>query len=229
MVIQKWILANGQQYINGSYGTISMDAVQSGHESPDPNGIDARFTVLTSWDSRKNYESIINMREEFTGPVMDVKNHYEGANDSFNTSKPVWNVSDVRHGFYPAVLSGACGITYGSLPVQQSYENISLIASPEHFMEPQLGLSENASWHEAIHWPGAKQTGYVGKLFSSLSREQVNQLKPARGYISPVNGSTEDVMSFEGDRYIAGMITYGQYWVYNFSPTSCRPSYNFNI
>lgn len=214
MVIQKWILANGQQYINGSYGTLSMDAVQSGHESPDPNGIDARFTVLTPWDSRKNYESIINMREEFTGPVMDVENHYEGANDSFNTSKPVWNVSDVRHGFYPAVLKGACGITCGSLPVQQSYENISLIASPEHFMEPQLGLLENASWHEAINWPGAKQTGYVGKLFSSLSREQVNQLKPARGYISPVNGSTEDVMSFEGDRYIAGMITYGQYWVY---------------
>lgn len=147
------------------------------------------------------------MRAEFSGPIMDVKNHYEGAHDSFNTNKPIWNVSDVRHGFYPAVLSGACGITYGSLPVQQSHENMSLIATSEHFMDPQLGLSENASWHEAIHWPGARQTGYLGKLFSSLSREQVNELRPAWEYVSSVNGSIEDIMLFEGDRYIAGIIT----------------------
>lgn len=147
------------------------------------------------------------MRAEFSGPVMDVENHYEGAHDSFNTNKPIWNVSDVRHGFYPAVLSGACGITYGSLPVQQSHENMSLIATSEHFMDPQLGLSENASWHEAVHWPGARQTGYLGKPFSSLSREQVNELTPAREYVSSVNGSIEDIMLFEGDRYIAGMIT----------------------
>lgn len=191
-----------------------MDAVQSGHERPDPNGVDANFTVLRPWDSRKNYESILHMRNEFPGPVMDVENHYEGAHDSFNESKPLWNNSDVRHGYYPAVLSGACGITYGSLPVQQSYENMSLIAGPEHYMEPQLGLAENASWHEAIHWPGAKETGYVGKLFTGLSKDQVNSLSTAREYISSPEDSL-DILSFEGDRYVAAMITKGQYWVYS--------------
>lgn len=192
-----------------------MDGVQSGHERPDPNGIDANFTVLRPWDSRKNYENIIQMRQQFLGPVMDLENHYEGAHDSFNTSKPLWNASDVRHGFYPAVLSGACGITFGSLPVQQSYENMSLIAGPEHYMEPQLGLAENASWHEAIHWPGAKQTGYVVKIFDGLSAEQFNALEPARDFISSPADATEDVLSFEADRYVAGMITDGHYWVYS--------------
>ena len=192
-----------------------MDAVQSGHEAPDPEGLDAGFTVLRPWDSRKNYENIIHMRKEFSGPVMDVENHYEGANDGFNTSKRMWNVSDVRHGYYPAVFSGACGITYGSLPVQQSYENMSLIASPEHYMEPQLNLAANASWHEGIHWPGAKQTGYVGKLFTCLSTAQFNALEPAREFISSPEAASEDVLSFEADRYIAGMVTKGRYWVYS--------------
>lgn len=192
-----------------------MDAVQSGHEGPESNDTDAEFTVLRPWDSRKNYESIIHMRAEFSGPVMDVENHYEGAHAAFNTSKPMWNTSDVRHGYYPAVLSGACGITFGSLPVQQSYENMSLIASPDHYMEPQLGLSPNASWHEAIHWPGAKETGYVGRLFEGLTKEQFNSLEPARDYISTPEGAVEDVLTFEGDRYVAGMITHGQYWVYS--------------
>lgn len=192
-----------------------MDGVQSGHERPDPNGIDVNYTVLRPWDSRKNYENIIEMRQEFPGPVMDLENHYEGAHDSFNESKPLWNASDVRHGFYPAVLSGACGITFGSLPVQQSYENMSLVAGPEHYMEPQLGLSEDASWHEAIHWPGARQTGYVARIFDGLSAGQFNALEPARDLISSPADATEDVLSFEADRYVAGMITDGHYWVYS--------------
>lgn len=155
------------------------------------------------------------MRQEFPGPVMDLENHYEGAHDSFNESKPLWNASDVRHGFYPAVLSGACGITYGSLPVQQSYENMSLIAGPEHYMEPQLGLSENESWHDAIHWPGAKQTGFVVKIFDGLSAEHFNALEPARHLISSPANATEDVLSFEADRYVAAMVTDGHLWVYS--------------
>ncbi|KAH8647498.1 hypothetical protein BGZ61DRAFT_501268 [Ilyonectria robusta] len=184
----------GHNYINGSYGTLSMDAVQSGHERPDPNSLDAGFTVLRPWDSRKNYENILHMRDELSGPVMDVENHYEGAHDSFNTSKPVWNSSDVRHGYYPAVLSGACGITYGSLP---------------------LGLSKNASWHEAIHWAGAKETGYVGHLFKGLSKKQFRGLQPAREFISSPNGASDNILAFDADRYITGIITSGQYWVYS--------------
>ncbi|KAK8247276.1 hypothetical protein HDK90DRAFT_501077 [Phyllosticta capitalensis] len=205
----------GHNYINGSFGLLSMDAVQSGHELPDPEGIDANFTVLTPWDSTKNYENIIEMRSQFAGPVMDVENHYEAANIAFNTSKPFWNASDVRHGFYSAVFSGACGYTYGSLPVQQSYERLDGVASPEHYVEPQLSLSADASWHEALHLPGAKQTGYVWKLFSSLSRELFDALEPARQFISSPDGQQDDVLAYEQNRYVSGIVTTGHYWVYS--------------
>ncbi|KAL4962076.1 uncharacterized protein BDV14DRAFT_191880 [Aspergillus stella-maris] len=187
-------LLYGHNYINGSLGTLSMDAVQSGHENPNPDGIDANFTVLTPWDSTKNYENILQMRSDFCGPVMDVKNHYEGAHDSFDTEKPLWNASHVRHGFCPALFSGACGITYGSLPVQQSYENISLVASLDHYHETQLGLAENTSWHEAIHWPGAKQAGYYLR--------------------SPGGIKVEDIFSYASNRYIAAITIQGRYWIY---------------
>lgn len=192
-----------------------MDAVQSGHEYPDPQGIDYNFTVLTPWDSSKNYENILQMREQFPGPVMDVENHYEGANQGFNVSKPMFNASEVRHGFYPALLSGACGITYGSLPVQQTYENISLVAGPDHYHEPQLSLSPNASWHEALHWPGAKQTGYAGSIFNSLSKDAFNARAPAREYLSSPKGSHSNILDYTSGRYVAAMITHGHYWVYS--------------
>lgn len=190
-----------------------MDAVQSGHENPDPNGIDAGFSVLTPWDSTKNYDCITQMRAEFPGPVMDVENHYEEANDSFDPAKPKWNASHVRHGLYSAVLNGACGFTYGSLPVQQSYERKELVASLQHWIEPQLNLNENASWHEGIHLPGAKQSGYVWKLFSGLSKEQFNTMEPDRSVISSIPGS-ENVLNFDSNRYVAALRTKGAYWVY---------------
>lgn len=191
-----------------------MDAVQSGHEEPDPHGIDANFTVLTPWDSTKNYENIIQMRAEFPGPVMDVENHYEEANIAFDPAKPVWNASHVRHGLYSPVFSGACGYTYGSLPVQQSYETLGGVASPEHYVAPQLNLPANASWHEGLHLPGAKQTGYVWRLFSSLSRESFDSLDPARQFISSPDGQSEDILSYEANRYVSGIITKDHYWVY---------------
>jgi hypothetical protein len=190
-----------------------MDAVQSGHENPDPDGIDAGFYILTPWDSTKNYESILNMRSEFPGPVLDVENHYEEANDSFDPSKPKWSAAEVRHGLWAPVLSGACGVTYGSLPVQQSYENKSLVASEKHWIEPQLSLSENASWHEGIHLPGAKQAGYITKPFTGLTTEQFNSMEPNRSFISSPE-SSEDVLKFDRNRYIAGLVTKGYYWVY---------------
>ena len=199
--------------INGSLGRVSMDAVQSGHDSPADN-IDTDFTILSGWDSTKNYESIIQMRAEFPGPVVDVENHYEAANHGFDTSKPFWNASDVRHGFYSAVFSGACGYTYGALPTQQSYENISLVASPEHWIEPQLSLGANTSWHDGLHLPGAKQTGYVAKLFSSLSRELFDALEPARELLSSPDNAPSDILAFEQNRYVSGIITKGHYWAY---------------
>lgn len=187
-----------------------MDAVQSGHESPDPQSLEAGFTPLTPSDSTKDYEMILEMRAQFPGPVMDVENHYEGAHDAFNTSKPVWNASEVRHGLWNAVFRGACGFTYGSLPVQQAHEPRDRLARPDNVFYPaQLGLSENASWHEGLHLPGARQAAYMWRLFARLERDEFDGMSPARQFIRG-----EEVLGFEANRYVAGLVSAEHYWVY---------------
>ncbi|KAJ4249799.1 hypothetical protein NW762_012141 [Fusarium torreyae] len=93
--------------------------------------------------------------------------------------------------------------------------NQHLAGTHIHWNEPQLGLDANASWHEAPNWPSNKETGYLGRLFASLSKEQVNSLKPARQFLSSPEKSTQHILSFEADRYVADMITKGQYRVYS--------------
>ncbi|KAL0254263.1 hypothetical protein SLS55_009737 [Diplodia seriata] len=112
-------LPYGHNYLNGTLGTLSMDAVQSGHNIPSNATLDTHFTALQGWDSTLNYARITDMRAAFPGPVIDLENHYEGAYVGFNASRPLWNASHVRHGFYSAVLNGACGFTYGANAVWQ--------------------------------------------------------------------------------------------------------------
>jgi hypothetical protein len=50
-------------------------------------------------------------------------------------------------------------------------------------------------------------------LFESLSREEFNGLRPARDYIRSPTGKA-NILSYESNRYVAGMITKGHYWVY---------------
>eukprot|EP00644_Phytophthora_capsici_P003208 jgi/Phyca11/102730/e_gw1.7.796.1 len=95
---------------------VSIDAVQSGHATPDPT---SKFTPIAGWDSTKNYECIHEMRDKFTGPVLDLENHYEGAHDSFVLSRPIWNASYIRTGLYHGVYNGASGFTYGANSVWQ--------------------------------------------------------------------------------------------------------------
>jgi len=54
------------------------------------------------------------MRDKFTGPVLDLENHYEGAHDSFVLTRPIWNASHIRTGLYHGVYGGATGFTYGA-------------------------------------------------------------------------------------------------------------------
>ncbi|KAK7515227.1 uncharacterized protein IWZ02DRAFT_60459 [Phyllosticta citriasiana] len=90
------------------------------------------------------------------------------------------------------------------LPVQRSFERLSGIASPAHCNEPQLSLSPNASWHEGLHVPSAKQTGFVWKLFSSLPRSLSDALEPAKHLVSsPPAGQSVDILGFVQDRYVS--------------------------
>ncbi|KAK7546273.1 hypothetical protein BKA81DRAFT_405519 [Phyllosticta paracitricarpa] len=122
------------------------------------------------------------MRSQFAWPVIDVKNHYKPANIAFNDSKPFWNAS------------------------HRSFERLSGVASPAHYKEPQLHLSPNASWHEGLHVPGAKQTGFVWKLFSSLPRSLSGALEPAKHLVSsPPASQSVDILGFVRDRYVSAI------------------------
>ncbi|CAK5267751.1 unnamed protein product [Mycena citricolor] len=200
-------LAYGHNYMNGSFGRLSMDGVQSGHTIPDPNTI--QFTPLTSWDSTKNYENTAAMRAAFSGPVVDLENHYEGAFVGFNTSRPLWNDSVVRHGLWSAVLSGSAGFTYGANAIWQFYAPLDQLARPDLFIEPQIAQPANQSWRDALKFPGSQQAGYVQKLFSKLDKTTFNAMEPDRSFIVE-----KDVLAFEANRYVAASISTDRYWVY---------------
>eukprot|EP00644_Phytophthora_capsici_P006455 jgi/Phyca11/20567/fgenesh1_pg.PHYCAscaffold_66_\ len=88
---------------------VSIDAVQSGHATPESLG---GFTPYQTWDSTKNYEQIAAMRDGFTGPVLDLENHYEGAHANLDANQPmIWNASQIRTGLYNGVYGGAAGYT----------------------------------------------------------------------------------------------------------------------
>ncbi|CAK5283192.1 unnamed protein product [Mycena citricolor] len=202
-------LPYGHNYMNGSFGRVSMDAVQSGHNIPDPNSLDAGFTPISGWDSTKNYENTATMRAAFSGPVVDLENHYEGAFIGFNSSRPLWNDSVVRHGLWSAVLSGSAGFTYGAHAIWQFYAPLDQLARPDLFLEPQLSQPANQSWRDALHFPGSKQAGYVQKLFGKLDKETFNAMQPDRSFIVD-----KDVLAFEANRYVAALVSTDRYWVY---------------
>ncbi|KAL1636992.1 hypothetical protein SLS58_009518 [Diplodia intermedia] len=207
-------LPYGHNYLNGTLGTLSMDAVQSGHNIPSAGTVDTHFTALQGWDATRNYERIAAMRRAFAGPVVDLENHYEGAHVGFNASRPLWNASHVRHGFYAAVLGGACGVTYGANAVWQMYAPAAQLAGEGLWYPAQIGQPVGESWRDVLEYPGAKQAGYVRRLFAGLGRAEVEGLEPERGFILSREGGADDVLAFEGNRYVAGLVSVDQYWVY---------------
>ncbi|KAF4047361.1 putative collagen-binding domain of a collagenase [Phytophthora infestans] len=132
--------AYGHNVLPNEQDRMSIDAVQSGHATPDPT---SKFTPTIGWDSTKNYDLIANMRDRSTGPVIDLENHYEGAHDSFNLERQIWNSSQIRTGLYHGVYGGACGFTYGANSVWQMYEPRSALLRDNDCPSSHTGKSVN--------------------------------------------------------------------------------------
>lgn len=193
-----------------------MDAMQSGHSAPiQPMPLQDLFIKMRGWDSTLNYQNIGEMRAAFPGPVVDLENHYEGAHQDFNETLPIWNASVVRHGLWNAVLSGSAGFTYGAQAIWQMYAPEDQLAYPELYMAPRLYLAANESWRDSLSFPGSLQAGYLQKLFSSLEGyDAFSALQPDRTFIQNPANSSSDILSFEHNRYVAGLVGTRQYWVY---------------
>ncbi|KAF1327261.1 hypothetical protein FI667_g7765, partial [Globisporangium splendens] len=178
---------------------MSVDAVQSGHVTPETEG-----NYLAGWDSTKNYENIHEMRDKFTGPVLDLENHYEGAHNGFDVTKFIWNASHVRTGLYHGVYSGATGFTYGANSVWQMYEPREDLLRDSDYIVPQIAQNASGSWRNDINFEGAWQIQYVTKPLQGLNTSTLEQLEPARELLgSPTNHTGKSVNTYEGTRYIS--------------------------
>ncbi|KAG3247048.1 hypothetical protein PI124_g8253 [Phytophthora idaei] len=193
---------------------VSIDGAQSGHATPEALG---GFTPYTTWDSTKNYELIATMRDAFTGPVLDLENHYEGAHYNFKTTFPVWNASEVRTGLYHGFYGGSAGFTYGANSVWQMYEPAADLLRQSDYYSPAASQNASGSWREDIFFKGATQIQYITKPQQNLSTEALEQLEPARQLLGSPSGYLDTaVNAFEGTRYISVLAskTRDRFYVY---------------
>ncbi|KAL4166674.1 hypothetical protein KRP22_013929 [Phytophthora ramorum] len=207
-------LAYGHNMLQDEEDRVSIDAVQSGHATPNPA---STFTPAVGWDSTKNYENIAEMLDKFTGPVLDLENHYEGAHDSFSLTRPIWNASEVRTGLYHGVYGGSAGFTYGANSVWQMYEPRSDLVSDAVYYDPQINQNATGSWRKDIYFEGATQIQYVTKPLQNLSISSLEQLEPARELLASTSDHTgKSANTYEGTRYISVLAsnTRDRYYVY---------------
>ncbi|GMF54873.1 unnamed protein product [Phytophthora fragariaefolia] len=138
---------------------VSIDAVQSGHATPDVLG---GFTPFKTWDSTKNYELIAARRDGFTGPVLDLENHYEGAHDNLDANVPmIWNASQVRTGLSNGVYGGAAGFTYDANSVWQMYEPRADLLRESDYYSPSSGENASSSWRRDLFFEAGHPSGYT--------------------------------------------------------------------
>ncbi|ETL41716.1 hypothetical protein L916_07366 [Phytophthora nicotianae] len=181
---------------------VSIDAVQSGHATPDALG---GFTPYETWDSTKNYELIAAMRDGFTGPVLDLENHYEGAHDNLDANQPmIWNASQIRTGLYNGVYGGAAGYTYGANSVWQMYEPASDLYRESDYIVPSSGEDASSSWRKDLFFEGGQQAQYTTKPLQNLTVAELEMLEPARQLLASPSGYTDvAVNAFASTRYIS--------------------------
>ncbi len=89
-------------------------------------------------------------------PVLDGEPRYEDHPVNWDTRNGWFDDFDVRQAAYWAILSGACGHTYGNHNIWQMWE-------PGR----QPVTSARTSWKEALEHPGSKQMAIMKKLMES--------------------------------------------------------------
>jgi hypothetical protein len=124
---------------NSSWLDINM--FQSGHGERDyPN-----FNMVTS-----------DYRKTPVKPVLDGEPCYEDHPVNWNTTNGWFDEFDSRRAGYWAMLSGACGHTYGNHNIWQMLDKV----------HPPVSAARTP-WQQAIDHPGAFQAGYMRKFFES--------------------------------------------------------------
>lgn len=145
------------------------------------------------------------MRDGFTGPVLDLENHYEGAHANLDANQPmIWNASQIRTGLYNGVYGGAAGYTYGANSVWQMYEPAADLYRESDYIPPSSGENASSSWRRDLFFEAGKQAQYTTKPLENLTIAELEALEPGRHLLASPSGYTDvAVNAFDRTRFIS--------------------------
>lgn len=124
----------------------------------------------TSHAARDHFNGVFIQRDYARTPVkptLDGEPRYEHIPVGFynaGIARPSdrFDDYDARQAAYWAVMSGACGHTYGNNNIWQMYDK-----------GRKPVIDADVPWHEAIHHPGARQMGYLRRFFEECRFEHL--------------------------------------------------------
>ncbi|GAB1192904.1 hypothetical protein APSETT444_002103 [Aspergillus pseudonomiae] len=201
----QWFTAGPLALAHAFFGDrpwLTLDASQSGHTDYPPN------PPIPWWNCRRGWEPVELMYAAGSvpggrvRPVIDNEAHYENRYNNGNSSKPVWNASDVRIGSWQAVFSGAAGLTYGANAMQQC-------AIPGLFASDGSGTSDN--WLMDLDLPGSSQMQWIKKAITDRENTTFFRRVPAQDIIVGNAGSDDARITATRDS--------GGNWIMVYTPT----------
>lgn len=155
-------------------GWLDFNMIQSGHTR-----------------SRYNYEMI---RKDYRRlpykPVLDGEANYEGHPESFSIANGYLDDTDVRQSAYWAVLSGACGHTYGHHSVW------NFVTLPDK--DTKKGYFA-MNWQAALNQPGAGQMKHLRSLVESV---KFLEGAPAQGMVVGNMEAVHYVPALKGENWL---------------------------
>jgi hypothetical protein len=154
----------------------------SSHQMNDETWLD--FHMLQSGHNSAtlpNYRMVLaDWKREPVRPVLDAEPCYEDSPIAFRAANGWFSEFESRRAGYWAMLSGACGHTYGHHSIWQMYLPGRKVYGGHAIRTP---------WPQALDYPGAFQAGYMKRLLESRRWEL---LQPAQKLL--LDGPSTDGM-----------------------------------
>ena len=187
-------MARGLRAGDGGRYLITMHPAGGQHSSACAHQEDwLDFNMIQSGHTRSrfNHEMIRkDYRKLPYKPVIDGEPNYEGHPEDFDVEKGYLDDADARRSAYWAVLSGACGHTYGHHSIW------NFVTLPDKDTKRGYFI---ADWQDALQHPGSGQMKHLRALVESVAFEEG---KPADGLISGNLPGMNHVAALKGNNWL---------------------------
>ncbi len=187
-------MARGLKAGDGGRYLITMHPAGGQHSADCVHGEEwLDFNMIQSGHTRSrfNYEMI---RKDYRRlphkPVLDGEPTYEGHPENFNIANGYMDDTDARQSAYWAVLSGACGHTYG----HHSIWNFVVLPDKD-FRRGHFAMN----WQAALQQPGSGQMKHLRALIESVAFEEG---RPAGDMVSGNMEAVNHVPVLRGEKWL---------------------------